>query len=157
MHDRIEARLEKIDAYYAAADPEVREEADEVIPWTEIYQLNDDDHFLRFIRDHVETEHERRENGERAEPLCKCADRSCPTKRGELHPKISPRRRKIAALEDDPEDRVDAFVNGDHPDVAVGEALDLWIERHAKVLPDLTRAVGLLEDNVEGSRGLLEV
>lgn len=156
MNDRINARLEKIDAYYEAASPEVREQADEIIPWVEIYQLNDDDHFLRHIRDHVETEHKRREKGERANPVCRCADRSCPPKRGKLPPQIVPRRGAVDGLEEGAEDRVDAYVDGDHPDVVVGEAFDELIERHAKILPKLTRAVGLLEDDVEGREGLLE-
>lgn len=155
MHDRINARLEKIDAYYEAASPDVREEADEIIPWTEIYRLNDDDHFIRHIREYVETASRRRGRGDRTKPLCRCADRSCPIKRGNLPPQVIPRHGALDALEQGVEDRIDAFVNGDHPDVVVAEALEEWVDRHGKVLPKLTRAVGLLEQDVEGSRGLL--
>lgn len=157
MHDRIDARLEKIDIYYDAASPDVREQADEIIPWSEIYKLNDDDHFLRFIRGYIEDESAKRDQGGRAKPLCRCADRACPVKEGDLPPQVVPRRRGVDELEEGVEDRVDAFVNGDHPDVVVAEALDDYLERYAEILPKLTRAVSLLEEDVEGSRGLLDV
>jgi len=156
MHDRIDARLDKIDTYYDAAAPDVREQADEIIPWGEIYRLNDDDHFLRFVREHVEDEHTRRGRGDRTKPLCRCADAACPLKRGSLPPQVVPRRGDVDELEQGVESRVDAFVNGEHPDVVVGEALDEWLDRHAKILPALTRAVSTLEDDVESSRGLLD-
>lgn len=157
MYDRIDARLEKVDQYYEAASTDVRENADEIIPWGEIYKLNDDDHFLRSIREHVEQEHARRRTGDRAKPLCRCADRSCPVKRGSLPPQVVPRRGGVDELDVDVETRVDSYVQGDHPDVVVGEALDEWIERYATILPKLTRAVSLLEEDVETGRGLLEV
>lgn len=156
MHDRIDSRLEKIDAYYEAASGDVREQADEIIPWVEIYQLNDDDHFLRSIREKVEKEARRRDQGERSKPLCRCADRACPVKRGSLPPQVVPRRGGVDELEQGVETRVDAYVQSDHPDVVVGEALDEWSERYARILPALTRAVSLLEGDVEGSRGLLD-
>jgi hypothetical protein len=156
MHDRIDARLEKIDQYYEAASAATREQADEIIPWAEIYRLNDDDHFLRFVREHVEDQHRRRGRGDRSKPLCRCADRSCPVKRGGLPPQVVPRRGRIGELETSVEDRIDAYVNGEHPDLVVSEALESWVDRHADLLPKLTRAVGVLEDEVEGGRGLLD-
>lgn len=156
MHDRIEARLEKIDAYYGAADPGVREQADDVIPWGEIYRLNDDDHLLRFVREHVEDAYKERESGDRTKPLCRCADAACPVKRGNLPPQVVPRRGSLDELEQPIEARVDAYVNGDHPDVVVGEALDAVIDRAASILPALTQAVGILEADVEAERGLLD-
>lgn len=156
MNDRIEARLQKVDTYYEAASADTRAEADEIIPWSEIYRLGDDDHFIRYIREHVEKEHARRRRGDRTKPLCRCADRSCPVKRGNLPPQVVPRRGSIEGIDQDVEDRVDAFVNGDHPDLVIGEALEQWLERHAEILPKLTRAVGLLEDEVEGREGLLD-
>jgi hypothetical protein len=157
MHDRIDARLEKIDVYYDAAAPDVREQADEIIPWGEIYRLNDDDQYLRFVREHVEEAYRRRARGDRTTPLCRCADRACPIKRGSLPPQVVPRRGGLDELEQGVEARVDAFVNGDHPDVVVGEALEKWLDRHAEILPALTRAVSKLEADVESSRGLLDV
>lgn len=156
MHDRIEARLDKIDAYYGAADASVREQADDVIPWGEIYRLNDDDHLLRFVREHVEQAYTARESGDRTKPLCRCADAACPVKRGNLPPQAVPRRGAIDELEQPIEDRLDAYVNGEHPDVVIGEALDQVIDRAANILPALTRAVGLLEKDVEAERGLLD-
>lgn len=156
MHDRINARLEKIDVYYDAASTDVREDADEIIPWVEIYRLNDDDHFLRYIREHVEDEYRRRKQGDRAKPLCRCADSACPVKRGSIPPQIVPRRGGLDELEIGVEKRVESYVNGDHKDVVVAEALDQWVERYAAILPKLTRAVSLLEDDVESGRGLLE-
>lgn len=157
MNYRIESRLEKIDIYYGAASSSVREEADEIIPWKEIYQLGDDDHFLRFVREHVQSEAARRDQGERSKPVCRCSDSACPVKKGELPPQVVPRRGGIDELDQDAEDRVDAYVTGSHPDVVVGEALDEWISRYADVLRPLTRAVTLLEEDVEGGRGLLGV
>lgn len=156
MHDRIEARLEKIDQYYGAASPQVREQADEIIPWVEIYRLNDDDHLLRFVREHVAKAHSARDQGDRTRPLCRCADAACPPKQGNLPPQVLPRRGSLDELDEGIEPRIDAYVNGDHPDVVVGEALDSIVDRAARILPDLTRAVSLLEDDVESERGLLD-
>lgn len=155
MHDRINARLEKIDTYYGAASPSTREDADDAIPWSDIYRLNDDDHFIRHIREFVEQEHAARDDGDRSKPLCRCADRSCPPKRGNLPPEVVPRRGALDELERDVEDRIDAYVNGNHPDVVVGEALDEWVDQYASILPKLTRAVSILENDVEGERGLV--
>lgn len=157
MHDRIDERLEKIDEYYGAASTETREQADEILPWSEIYRLDDDDHFLRFIRNELEDKKDARDKGERAKPLCKCPDSACAVKRGELPPETVPRRGALEAIERGAEERVDAYVNGDHEDVAVGEALDAWIDRYAEILPDLTQAVSLLEDDVESTKGLVDV
>lgn len=157
MHDRIDERLEKIDEYYGAASTKTREEADEILPWSEIYRLDDDDHFLRFIRNELEGKKDARDKGERAKALCKCADRACAVKQGELPPETVPRRGALEAIERGAEERVDAYVNGDHEDVAVGEALDAWIDRYAEILPALTQAVSLLEDDVESTKGLVDV
>jgi hypothetical protein len=156
MHDRIDARLEKIDLYYDAASPDVREACDEIIPWGEIYRLNDDQFMLRFIRRYVQDKHAKRDLDERSKPLCRCADSACPSKRGELHPQILPRRGGVDELEPGVEDRVDAFVNGEHDDVVVSEAVDKLVDRYAEIMPDLTRAVSKLEDDVESDRGLVD-
>jgi hypothetical protein len=155
MHERIEARLDKFDVYYNAATSSTREEADEIMPWSKIMRLEDDDRLLRHVRKTIEEAHERREKNERTKPLCRCADRACPVKEGRVPPQITPRRE---SRPESPgvESRIDAYVNDDHPDVIVAEALDSWIDEHAEILPKITRAVGLLEDEVEtGREGLL--
>lgn len=156
MHDRIEARLEKIDLYYDAASADTREHVDEIIPWAEIYRLNDDGYMLRHIRQYVADEHDKRQAGERSKPLCRCADSACPSKLGELHPQIVPRKGGLDELEQGVDKRVETFVSSDHDDVVVAEAVEALTEKYAEIMPELTRAVSALENDVETSRGLLD-
>lgn len=152
--DRIDKRLDRIDQYYDAAPPEVKEEVDDLIPWDEIYRINNSTAVLDHVRSYIAEAARDRENNDRSKPLCRCANASCPIKDGEIHPKCVPRPGPDM-IEPGADVRIRRFIASDHPDVVTEEAYDDFMSGIADVLPDLTRAASKLQTAVEGEAGLV--
>lgn len=152
--EQVESRLDKIERYYAAASPDVREEVDDILPWAEIFRFQNSNYFISFVRKFVQEESDKREKGARSDPLCRCADSACRIKRGELPDQCVPRRGP-EELEPGAKVRVERLIHGPHDEVVITEAWNAYLDRYNDLMPDISRALSLLEDDVEQSSGLL--